>query len=95
MPKKPAKKKRMKPMKAWAVQWRKEVRSFWGVLSGEIILPVEPKEDIKVNFSRSKKGRPKYLYADPLAIFKFKKEAEAYRAGNRDFEVVPVIISLE
>jgi hypothetical protein len=39
--------------------------------------------------SKHKIGRPKLRYTDLLAIFQARNEAEAYRAGNKDWVVVP------
>ena len=82
----------MKPQKMFAVIWTEKGRKEYGVPANQLIISVEPKEDIKVNVSNNKIGRPKYLYTDALAIFCTEKEAEAYRAKNDDWTTVPITI---
>lgn len=82
----------MKTAKLFAVIWRNEVNEFYGVKDDDIVF-VEPKEEIRVNVSKNRIGRPKWQYSEPLAIFLSLKEAEAYRAGNTDWASVPCSIS--
>jgi len=82
------------PRKGFAVIWNKDSMPFYGVKKGQELITVESKEEIKVNVSKSKIGRPKIRYAEPLAIFQEIQEAEAYRANNKDFLVVPCTLIL-
>ena len=82
-------KKEVIKLNMWAVIWTEKALEEYGVPLKNIIISVEPKEDIKVNISSEKIGRPKYLFTDTLAIFETKKEAEAYRAGNKDWVSIP------
>lgn len=76
--------------KVYAVIWTDEARKEYGVPKNKIIVVVEPKEDIKVNISKSKIGRPKIRYADLLAIFYKRTEADAFRDRNNDWKTVEV-----
>jgi len=71
--------------KLYAVIWTEEARKAYGVPKNELIVCVEPKEDIHVLVSKHKIGRPKYLTADVLAIFRLKEEAVAFIDGNDDW----------
>lgn len=81
----------MKTQDVYAVVWTKEAAKNYGVFD-QIIVTVEPKEDIKVRYIKGKIGRPKIRYADALAIFSDKKEAEAFRAGNKDWFTVKLTL---
>jgi hypothetical protein len=83
---------KLKPQKGYAVVWTDKARIEYGVPRHQIIVLVEPKEEIKINMSKTKIGRQKYLYADVFAIFETDKEAEAFRAGNADWKVQQVTL---
>lgn len=83
---------RKKVIKAWAVVWSKHGSQTFGIPTNTII-PVEPMEEIKVELSKIKRGRPKFRFAEPFAIFKEKYEAEAYKRNNPDFKIIPITIT--
>lgn len=76
--------------KQFAVIWTEEGREEYGVSPSDLIITVVPAEEIKVNINASKRGRPKYRYSEPLAIFDEQEAAEAFRANNTDWVVVPI-----
>ena len=77
----------MEKEQLFAVIWEESSREFYGI-GDEILVTVEPKEEIRMNVSKHKQGRPSWRYTEPLAIFTTKEEAEAFRDGNTDWEVV-------
>ena len=85
--------KKLRIIKNWAVVWTDNARKEYGVPVREVILSVEGKEAF--NMSKKSIGRPKLRYLDGLAIFGNKKEAEAFRNGNKDFIVVAIRIQYE
>ena len=93
----------MKEIKAYAVVWGKEGVKKYEAKENDII-PVEPAPyegkkylvyyDEKAIKLRKKSQKGKYYFIDALAIFAKRKEAKAYRDGNKDFKVVAVEIKL-
>lgn len=84
-----------KRIKAWTVIWKTEKRASYGVprsFHGVIVLD-DDQHGIKFNASKTQIGRPKMRFADMYPFFDSKQEAEAYRAGNTDWDVVPCTIS--
>ncbi len=82
-------KKQTDIFKLWAVVWNPKSMEEYGIESkAEQILYVDCGESIPVNVG-GKMGRPKIRYADALAIFHERKEADAFRKGNEDFVVIP------
>ena len=80
-------------MKAWAVVWTEKAAEFYGAKTK--IIGVEPKEEIAFDIRKTKMGRPKIRYGEPLAIFESKIEAEAFRAGNKDWQSVQITVSFD
>lgn len=86
----------MDTLKLWAVVWTPKAMETYGVKGKEEqVLSVEPKEDIRANISKHKLGRPVMRYTEPLAIFNERNEAEAYRANNGDWVVVPCELEIK
>ena len=77
----------MKKKDVYVVMWTEKGRREYGVPKRDVIVSVEPKEEIGVNVSICRVGRPRYMFADVLAVFSNKNEAEAYRRGNTDWVV--------
>ena len=80
----------MKIIKAWAVIWTYKARKQYGVPLKDTIVSVEPKDDINVIVFKRKK---KFYYADSIAVFSKRKEAESFRNGNIDWLSTPCEIS--
>ena len=77
-----------KKIKVYAVIWTKAGQEEYGVPDKYLIVNAEPLEAITYRIDAGK-GRPAIRYASLTAIFPTKIEAEAFRAGNNDWKVVP------
>lgn len=73
--------------KLWFVVWTKEAAKAWGIPTKDLIISIEPAENIRFNLKPGKVGRPTYSFATVLAFFSSEIEAEAFRDGNPDWEV--------
>lgn len=78
----------------YIVAWTEKARLEYGVPLSQCVVSVEPKDDIAVNVSKSKIGRPKYRYADALAIFYERREAKAFVSGNKDWVIMKSLITI-
>ena len=73
-----------KKMSAWAVIWTNKAAKFYGVKTQEKLVTSEPREEVIV--FRNKK---EFYYADSVAVFYGKREANAFRGNNPDWICVP------
>lgn len=80
--------------KVYAVTWTEKAREEYGIPKNKVVVLLEPKDEIEVNISKSKMGRPKLRYADSLSIFYEKDEAEAFRKGNSDWITIEIQLNL-
>jgi hypothetical protein len=69
----------------WAVRWDRKAARGYGATPGIITVEASPENIYKVNCKcKAHKG---WHWISSLAIFESKKEAVAYRNGNKDFVV--------
>ena len=78
--------------KLFTVIWSKRGRDEYGVEPGDNpIISIDPdNHQISFNDSDKKIGRPKIRWAEVYPFFDTEKEAEAFRQGNTDWQVVSI-----
>lgn len=74
-----------KTIKAWAVIWIKKSMPFYGITEKDKIVVAET--------SDAETKKQKYMTID-FPILKTKRDAEKFRAKNKDWKVVPCEIKL-
>ena len=81
---------KMKPIKMFTVIWTDKAKNIYGVEKDECPIISLDTDEIKVDVSTSKVGRPKIRIATVYPFFETKKEADSYRGDNPDFQTVKV-----
>ena len=82
--------------KLYTVVWSNKGREAYRVEQGDNpIISVDPDiHQLKFNVSEQKIGRPKMRWVEMYPFFDTEKEAEVFREGNDDWQVISVEVEL-